>query len=66
MHTVKSFIGDLGGTVKVAERLELPVSTVSGWNRSNSIPSWRVPALEELASVEGKTFPEDLRPQRAA
>ena len=66
MQTVKSFIDDLGGTVKVAGSLGIPVSTVSGWNLSNSIPRWRVSALADLANEEGVTFPDELRPERAA
>lgn len=58
MSTVKSFIDELDGTVKVAEALGLPVSTVSGWNLSNRIPSWREPALRELAQKKGVSFPE--------
>lgn len=57
MQTVKSFIDSLGGTKSVAEALGLPVSTVSGWNISNSIPNWRIEALRSLAKDKGKPFP---------
>jgi hypothetical protein len=58
MQTVKSFIDSLGGTKAVADALGLPVSTVSGWNISNSIPTWRVDALRSLAEQKGQAFPE--------
>lgn len=66
MKTVKQFIDALGGTVKVAEALSLPVSTVSGWNISNSVPRWREPALRELAREKGEPFPESFATQAAA
>lgn len=66
MQTVKAFIDELDGTVKVADALAVPVSTVSGWNLSNSIPHWRIPALEALAREKGKPFPDALRPEKAA
>ena len=66
MQTVKSFIDDLGGTVKVAEALGAPVSTVSGWNLSNTIPHWRVASLEALAKKQRTVFPDELRGDRAA
>lgn len=66
MQTVKTFIDQLDGTVKVATELGVPVSTVSGWNLSNSIPHWRIPALEALAAEKGVGFPDDLRPEKAA
>ncbi|MAO03596.1 MAG: hypothetical protein CL804_03575 [Citromicrobium sp.] len=59
MVTVKQFLkDDLGGIVAVATELGLPVSTVSGWGLNNSIPSWREPALRELAAKKGKAFPD--------
>ena len=66
METVKDFIDKLGGTVKVANALGVPISTVSGWNINNSIPHWRVPALEEMAKAEKKRFPAALRRKAAA
>lgn len=66
MQTVKSFIDELGGTVEVAAALRAPVSTVSGWNISNNIPHWRIPALEALAKKKRKAFPDELRGKAAA
>jgi hypothetical protein len=63
--TVKDFIGELGGTVKVANALDLPISTVSGWNINNSVPSWREPALRALASKKKIEFPASFA-ERAA
>lgn len=57
MQTVKEFISSLGGTVFVATELDLPISTVSGWNISNSVPSWREPSLRGLARKLGKEYP---------
>jgi hypothetical protein len=65
MQTVKEFIGELGGTVFVATELGLPISTVSGWNISNSVPSWREPALRALAARLDKEYPREFA-ERAA
>jgi hypothetical protein len=62
MQTVKQFIDTLGGTVKVADALQLPVSTVSGWNVSNSVPKWRRADLSELASELGLEMPDAFQP----
>lgn len=58
MVTVKQHLTDLGGIVAVAAELDLPISTVSGWGLSNSIPQWREPALRELTERKGKKFPK--------
>jgi len=58
MHTVKDFIDAIGGTVRVADALQLPVSTVSGWNVNNSIPKWRRAALVDLAEKKGVPVPD--------
>lgn len=58
MQTVKQYLTSLGGIVAVAETLELPVSTVSGWGLKNSVPSWREPALRDLGEARGKPFPD--------
>jgi hypothetical protein len=58
MMTVKDFIGELGGTKAVAEKLNLPISTVSGWNINNSVPKWRLPALKALAARKKVEMPE--------
>lgn len=58
MTTSGSIIDALGGTGKVAERLDLWESTVSGW-RVRGIPPGRWPELVKLASdmeVGGITF----------
>ena len=65
MQTVKEFIGSLGGTVFVAAELDLPISTVSGWNISNSVPSWREAALRDLARKLEKEYPRAFA-ERAA
>ena len=58
MMTVREFIDQIGGTKNVAIKLGLPISTVSGWNINNSVPSWRVPALKGLASRKKVQFPD--------
>ena len=65
MMTVREFIDRLGGTKIVAEKLDLPISTVSGWNISNSVPKWRVPALRTLASRKKVEMPDTFA-ERAA
>lgn len=68
MTTVAQFIDDLGGTVAVAERLDLAPTTVSSWKTSNSIPKWRKSALRQFAEQQGKEMPEqfDLPQEQAA
>ncbi|USA40243.1 hypothetical protein NCF86_03555 [Pelagerythrobacter marinus] len=63
MDTVSQFIDKLGGTVAVANGLDLAPTTVSSWKTSNSIPKWREPALRELAAAQGVEYP-DRRPSR--
>lgn len=65
MQTVKQFIDSIGGTSAVAETLGLPISTVSGWNISNSIPNWRIGAVAALAAKEGKPFPASFADKAA-
>jgi DNA-binding transcriptional regulator YdaS (Cro superfamily) len=58
MTSSGSIIDALGGTGKVAERLGLWESTVSGW-RTRGIPPARWPELVRLASeigVDGISF----------
>lgn len=43
----------LGGTAKVASALNLPVTTVHGWQRVNFVPDWRRDALLSLALDRG-------------
>ena len=66
MQTVKDFMNELGGTVEVAAVLGVPISTVSGWNLSNRIPHWRVPAVKALAKKLGKQFPAEFAPLEKA
>lgn len=58
MQTVKQYLTSLGGIVAVADALDLPISTVSGWGLNNSVPSWREPALRELGEARDKPFPD--------
>lgn len=54
MKTAKQIVNDLGGTVKVARALNLPVSTVSSWkNAKRGIPAWRMEKLMKLAKRLG-------------
>lgn len=53
MLTAAQIVEALGDTSAVATALSAPVSTVSSWKRKNSIPSWRRPALLNLAIERG-------------
>ena len=58
MQTVETFIDDLGGTVAVANALDLAPTTVSSWKSSGSIPKWRMDALKAFASKQGIRVPD--------
>lgn len=60
MQNVGQFIDALGGTVAVANAMELAPTTVSSWKSSNSIPKWREPALRTFANEQGVEYPEDF------
>ncbi len=60
MQTVEEFINELGGTVAVANALELAPTTVSSWKSTQSIPKWRRRALKELADEKGVRLPESF------
>ena len=66
MQTVTEFINTLGGTVAVANALELAPTTVSSWKASGSIPKWRMEGLVRLAQEQGKPVPKTFSPQDAA
>ncbi|MBO9602571.1 MAG: hypothetical protein J7496_08695 [Novosphingobium sp.] len=57
METVEQFIDALGGTVEVANALDLAPTTVSSWKSSNSIPKWRRADLGAFAKVKGRELP---------
>lgn len=54
MQTVALIIEHLGGTSKVAADINLPLTTVHSWERANSVPEWRRPALIALAKKRRK------------
>ena len=58
MQTVEQFIDALGGTVAVANALELAPTTVSSWKSSGSIPKWRMEKLLTLAFERGVSVPQ--------
>ena len=53
MMTAEQIVEALGGTVAVAKALDLAPTTVSSWKKSGSIPKWRKPEIEKLASRKG-------------
>lgn len=66
MQTVEQFIDSLGGTVAVANALDLAPTTVSSWKSSGSIPKWRMPGLREIATKQEIEVPERFSPASAA
>jgi hypothetical protein len=58
-HTPRSFILELGGFQKVADRLEAPYGTVHHWTRASDgkLPSHLYLALCELAVEAGVAPP---------
>jgi hypothetical protein len=62
MQTVSEFIDELGGTVAVADALELSPTTVSSWKSSNSIPRWRAKELRLVAAEKGVEYPSEFAP----
>lgn len=61
MQTIGQFIVDLGGTVAVANALDLSPTTVSSWKSANSIPKWRRDGLLKLAAKKSVPVPDELR-----
>lgn len=43
----------LGGVTAVHRHLNVPLTTVSSWGRSNQVPEWRKGKLLELARLHG-------------
>ena len=58
--TVYDFLKSLGGSTKVARAIKLPLTTVHGWGRANSIPAWRVDAVVAFALSEGIPMPAEF------
>lgn len=50
--TAAQKIAALGGSASAARKLGVPITTVDSWKRKDSIPAWRLPAVDEaLAST---------------
>lgn len=62
MRTAADIIEALGGTVAVANALNIAPTTVSSWKSSGSIPQWRMPGVAKLARKLGV----EIKPKRAA
>jgi hypothetical protein len=58
MNTASEIVTALGGTVAVANALDLTPSTVSSWKTSGSIPRWWMPGLEAFAREQGIDLPD--------
>jgi hypothetical protein len=60
----------LGGPAAIERATGFPLTTVDSWKRKGKIPSWRVPALIQLAVSTGQheaaNALEALVPARAA
>jgi len=73
MEPAATIISQLGGAIKVAERLGIAASTVRRWRMpvakggtGGSIPRWRWPALIEMAAelgtrLDARDFISDVR-----
>ena len=67
MKTVSDFIDELGGTVAVANFLDIAPTTVSSWKTSHSIPKWRMEGVKAFAKKLGKPVPKAFAaPERDA
>jgi hypothetical protein len=44
----QTIIEQLGGARKVSADLKVPLTTVRSWVDRNSIPPWRMPAVDKL------------------
>lgn len=64
--TVEDFIVELGGTVAVANALDLAPTTVSSWKSSGSIPKWRMDGLRAFAAEKGIPVPASFTPASPA
>ncbi len=59
MQTIPEIIAELGGATAISNETGIPLTTVHSWKRARFVPSWRVPALVELAGRLGKPFTAD-------
>ena len=41
MQTVLDIIDKFGGLTKMSQKINVPISTIQSWGRSNKIPHWR-------------------------
>jgi DNA-binding transcriptional regulator YdaS (Cro superfamily) len=46
MMTAAQKIAALGGSASAARKLGVPITTVDTWKRKDSIPAWRLPAVD--------------------
>jgi hypothetical protein len=46
MMTATQKIAALGGSASAARKLGVPITTVDTWKRKDSIPAWRLPAVD--------------------
>jgi len=58
MMTVEQIMEHLGGFKKIAKVTGFPVTTVHSWKRNEFIPTWRRPALLEMAAKMGNPLSE--------
>ena len=56
MATANEIVTLLGGSTKLAEALDTPMTTVASWVAVNFIPRWWHPPLLALAAKNGVTL----------
>lgn len=50
---IKKIIEQVGGLTKAAKIFNVPISTVQYWQRKNSVPAWRISAIQEACNKMG-------------
>lgn len=66
MTKAAQIVDALGGTVKVANALDLTPSTVSSWKGSGKIPRWWMRDINALAQQTGVDLDNLPRPTKSA
>jgi len=49
MNNVNDVIKSFGGLTKLSQIIDVPVSTIQSWGKTNRIPVWRVDSLKKAA-----------------
>lgn len=59
MDTIEAIFSAFKGPSNLARLLKAPVQTVHSWKTKRAIPSWRRPAMLDLAIRGGVALPPD-------